>query len=305
MKKFRFLSVVLVIFSALSLTSCDTEPVDPVLNQNGENPGTGPGTEPGTNPGSAVFKVDFGGATFVAESAQAKYEQGMLVIVGAKSSAEVVSVGVSGTAEGTYNENTMNYLPGADAQTGYMNINPDTFAKNGTVTITEIDYENNTISGTFSFTAYSVNPATNPASIVFTNGSFENVPVTGLPEPGTVPEKYMRAKVDGQLVNFGTLLTMGEGDFWTLSGTDVASMKSMSITLNDAITPGTYTLEEFTDYYAVYMGGLGASSVPSETGTITILSHADGWIKGTFSFSGEDFDGNPHAVTDGEFNIQY
>lgn len=303
MRKFRLLSVVLVMFTVLGFVSCDSEPVDPVLNP-GENPG---GENPGgETPGAAVFKVDFQGVTFVAESVQAKYEQGVLMIVGAKSTAEVVSVGVSGTTEGTYNNNTMNYLPGGNAQTGYMNINPDTFAKNGTVTVTEIDYENNTVSGTFSFKAYSVNPATIPASITFTNGSFENVPVTGLPDPGTNPvsEKYVKAKVDGQLVNFGAVMGVANSGTLMLTGTNIASQEFLTLNLPQTITPGTYTLETFTDYYATYMG-FGGFDVSSETGTITIISHANGWIKGTFSFSGEDFDENQHAVTDGEFNIQY
>ncbi|MHA3788796.1 DUF6252 family protein [Flavobacterium hauense] len=298
MKKIRLLSVVLAMITALGFISCDSEPVDPVLNPGGENPGTNP-------VGNANFKVDFGGSTFVATSAVAKYEQGMLIIAGAKTSGEVVSVGVSGTTEGTYNNNTMNYIPGVNAQTGYMNINPETFLKNGTVVITDVDYENNTVSGTFSFKGYSVNPATNPASIEFTNGTFQNVPATGLPQPGTVSEKYMRAKIDGELVNFGMVVTAGEGDFWVLTGTDAASMRTMTLNLDQAMTPGTYPLEMLTEYSALYMGGMGGIDIPSDTGTITIISHANGWIKGTFSFSGEDFDGIPHSVTNGEFNIQY
>ncbi|PZR19145.1 MAG: hypothetical protein DI539_14990 [Flavobacterium psychrophilum] len=304
MKKFRILSLVLLMFSALNLVSCDTEPVDPVLNNNnnnGENPNN-PNNP--NNPSGGVFKVDFEGETFVAQSATAKYENGLLVIVGAKAPSEVVSVGVSGTAEGTYTETTCSYIPSANSQTGYMNINPATFANNGTVTITEIDYENNTVSGTFSFTAYSVNPAAVPASIVFANGSFENIPVTGLPDPGTEPEQYMKAKVDGQQVNFGTIMAAPNMGTLMLSGTNAASQEFLTLNLPEDITPGTYALETFSDYYATYLGFSG-TSIPSDSGTITIISHTDGSIKGTFSFSGEDFDGNPHSITNGEFNIHY
>ncbi len=55
MKKIKNLSVLFVLFSALTLVSCDTEPVDPVLTDNidPENPGTNPGTDPGTDPGTS------------------------------------------------------------------------------------------------------------------------------------------------------------------------------------------------------------------------------------------------------------
>lgn len=302
MKKFRLLSVALVMFSALNLVSCDSEPVDPVLNENnGENPNN-PNNP--NNPSGSTFKVDFSGQTFVAQSAVASYAQGVLTIAGAKSTGETVTLGVSGTTEGTYDEAFMGYIPGANNQTGYMNINPATFENNGTVTITEIDYENNTVSGTFSFTAYSVNPATTPSSIVLTNGTFENIPVTGLPDPGTEPEQYMKAKVDGELVNFGTLMAAPNEGILMLTGTNVGSQEFLSLNLPEDIAAGTYALETFTDYHATYMG-FGGTSIASESGTITIISHANGSIKGTFSFSGEDFDGNQHSITNGEFNIEY
>lgn len=304
MKKFKLLSVALVMFSALGLVSCDSEPVDPVLNNNnGENPGTNPGTNP---VGGGTFKVNFGGETFIAETAVAKYEMGLLTIAGAKAPSEVVSVGVDGTTVGTYTNNTMNYIPSANAQTGYMNINPDTFAKNGTVVITEIDYENNTISGTFTFTGYSVNPEISPASITFTNGIFEDVPVTGLPEPGTNPvgEKYMKAKIDGQQVNFGATGGVVNAGILALNGMNAATQQSIMLSLPETITPGTYPLEMFSDYYGTYIS-FEDGGFSSEQGTITIISHADGWIKGTFQFNGEDFDGGSHSLTQGEFNIQY
>lgn len=301
MKKSIIRSLVIVLITSIGFVSCDTEPVDPVLNNNNNN-GENPNNP--NNPSGGVFKVDFGGETFVAQSATAKYENGLLVVVGAKSPSEVVSVGVSGTAEGTYTETTCSYIPSASSQTGYMNINPATFANNGTVTITEIDYENNTVSGTFSFTAYSVNPATVPASIVFANGSFDNVPVTGLPDPGTEPEQYMKAKVDGQQVNFATIMAAPNMGTLMLSGTNVASQEFLTINLPEGIEPGTYELETFSDYYATYTG-FGGASISSESGSITIISHANGSIKGTFSFNGEDFDGSPHSITNGEFNIQY
>lgn len=48
MKKIKILFAFLTMFSAMIFVSCETEPVDPVLNENqGENPGTNPGTSEG------------------------------------------------------------------------------------------------------------------------------------------------------------------------------------------------------------------------------------------------------------------
>lgn len=56
MKKSIIRSLVIVLITAIGFVSCDTEPVDPVLNDNnnnGENPGNNPGTNPGTEPGTS------------------------------------------------------------------------------------------------------------------------------------------------------------------------------------------------------------------------------------------------------------
>lgn len=303
MKKNTLLAVILVLFTALGFVSCDTEPVDPVLNPGGENPG---GENPGgENPGAAgTFKVNFGGQTFVAESVVANYESGMITLTGAKNSTESFIIAIDGTTEGTYNNTTMSYFSGLNAQTAYANVNPETFSKNGTIVITEVDYENNTISGTFNFTGYSLAPNINPASIVFTSGIFENVPVTDLPEPGTVNEMYMRGNVDGELINFGLVEGLANPGVLVLSGHNIASQENLSVYLPENVTPGTYSLELFTEYYATY-ADLSGLTINSDSGTVTVISNANGWIKGTFSFSGEDFDGNQHSVTNGEFNIQY
>jgi hypothetical protein len=302
MKKFKLLSVLLVMFSVLGLISCDSEPVDPVLNENINNPENPENPE---NPGNTgVFKVDFSGQTYIAESATAKYEMGMITIVGTKSSGGSFSLSLDGVTEGTYSNTTMGYYPGINVQTAYINLNPQTFSKNGTIVITEVDYENNTVSGTFTFTGHSAIPGANPGSMVFTNGIFENVPVTDLPEPGTVNEMYMRANVDGELFNFGLAEGLANPGVLVLSGDNIASHENLSVYLPENVTPGTYSLEIFTDYYATY-ADLSGLTINSDSGTVTIISHADGWIKGTFSFSGEDFDGNQHSVTNGEFNIHY
>ncbi|MCO6146538.1 DUF6252 family protein [Flavobacterium sp. NRK1] len=297
MKRFRFLSVLLMVFSAISFVACDTEPVDPVLTENiGEN-----------QPGDAVFKVNFSDETHTAIQATAKFEEGMLSIAGVMgTNAEFVSITLDDYAVKTYNEAFIGYYPGSSTAGGYLNINPETGQNNGQVVITEVDTVNNTISGTFSFTGYYVDVEMNLPSIAFTNGVFENIPITGLPQnPGTNPvnQKLFKAKVNGTAKTFGTIMPISSAGTLSLTGTNVASQESISISVPESITAGTYDLEDFTDYYAAYLGG--DSSFSSESGTLTITSNTGGWIKGTFEFSGHDFDDNPMTITEGEFSVQY
>jgi len=298
MKKFMKLSA-LFLLSAISFVSCDTEAVDPVLLETiGEQPGT---------VGLAVFKVDFSNATHTAVASTANYQEGVLNIGAVlNANGEALSISIDDTAVKTYTESFIGYFPGNSSAIGYLNIDPATGNNQGSVTITKFDAVNKTISGRFNFTGWYGDATMNLPSIAFTNGIFENIPVIGLPDnPGTNPvnEKFFKAKVNGTAKTFGTIMTFGEGNTWTISATNTASQESMSITIPETITPGTYPLEVFTKYFASYIS-LTGDGFSSDSGTLTITSHSNGWIKGTFSFSGEDIDGNLKTVTEGQFSLQ-
>lgn len=298
MKKIKGLSVLFVLLSALSFTSCDTEPVDPVL---GENLGQEPNT-----PGAALFKVDFSGDTHTAVTASAKFEQGALTLVGVMSSAgEFVSITLDDYNEKTYSDAFIGYYPGGSSVSGYLNLNPANGNNNGSVVITDLDLTNNTISGTFSFTGYYVDGTLNLPSIAFTNGTFENIPVTGLPQnpgtPGTNTE-YFKAKVNGTAKTFNTVMAVEQMGIIQISGMNIASQENIQIIVPAGVTPGTYTLETFTDYHAAYLS-MGGSGAFSDSGTLKIISTSGGWIKGEFNFQGVDMDDVNISVTEGEFSI--
>lgn len=298
MKKFMKLPALFVFLLTTVFISCETEPVDSVLLENlGEEPGTA---------GPAVFKVDFSGSTHTAIAASAQYQMGVLNIAGVlNANGEVLSISLDDYAVKTYTDSFIGYFPGNSSEVGYLNIDPATGENHGNVTITSYDAVNKTISGRFNFTGWYGAEDLNLPSIAFTNGTFENVPVSGIPtttNPGT-NETFFRAKVNGTSKNFGTIMAFGEGATWTISATNTASQESISLTLPETITPGTYSLELFTQYYANYLSFTG-DGFASDSGTITITSHTGGWIKGTFSFTGEDFDDNVGNVTNGEFSVQ-
>lgn len=297
MKKFMKLPALFVLLLSIAFVSCDSEPVDPVLLDT-------IGQEPGAT-GPSVLKVDFSGTTHTAIAASAQYQMGVLNIAGVlNANGEALTISLDDYAVKTYTDSFIGYFPGNSTEIGYLNINPATGDNQGSVTITSFDAVNKTISGRFNFTGWYGVEDLNLPSIAFTNGVFENIPVSGLPEtsnPGTT--SFFKAKINGTAKTFGTIMVFGEGATWTISATNTASQESISLTLPETITPGTYPLALFTEYYANYLSFTG-DGFASDSGTITITSHTGGWIKGTFSFTGEDFDDNVGNVTNGEFSVQ-
>lgn len=302
MKKLNLLSVFFVILSAVSFTSCDTEPVDPVL---GENIGQQP-----QQPGAAVFKVDFSGQTYVATSTIATVGDGLITIGGLKgTNGEMVSIIIEGTAAGTYDASKalMDYNPGGASEYSYTNFNLGTGEESGTVTITSINTTNKTISGTFSFTGWWGNDEENLPSVAFTNGQFENIPYTGgVPTGG----EFFDATVDGQEFTYAgsdlAVAVAGGG-----GGTDIVSVNAygdshrLILTFPANITAGTYAFATgVADIKARYRDAEGVE-YQIDGGSLTIVSNQGGWVKGNFSFQVKDDTGATiHTVTAGDFNLE-
>ena len=294
MKNIKFFSALFVLISALTFTSCETEPVDPALNENNNS------NEP------AVFQVDFNDETFVATSTQAVIADGMIVISGMKASTgESVSLAIEGTSEGAYDgeEAFMVYSPELDSEYQYVNLS-DTGEDMGSVVITEIDTENHTVSGTFSFTGWWSDDEANLPEIVFTAGSFENIPYTGN-IGGNPGDEYLNATIDGVETEFSNFAVMEVGETMNITGFSVASSSQIQLRMPVDITVGTYTITDnpFAGPTALYVeNGEGASSV---SGTLIITSIEDGFIEGTFEFDAENIEGgNIVEVTNGEFYIE-
>lgn len=304
MKKFRLLSVFFVLLSALSFTSCDTEPVDPVLNgNNGEGPGGGNGSAP------ASFKVDFSGQTYVATSTMATIGKGLISIGGIKgNNGQMVSIVLDGTTEGTYEgaKALIDYNPG-NSDYSYFNIDPNTGEDTGLVTITKIDKVNKTVSGTFNFIGWWSNEELNLPSIAFTNGSFQNIPYVDSIDTG---EEFFKATVDGSAHSYAgadLAVAVSEGTVNYISINAIGANHKFVLSFPDTVTPGTYTF------------ATGASSTKRASftdaedndfnvtgGTLTITSNTGGWVKGTFSFPVTNEAGETiHTVSAGSFNVEW
>ncbi|MFN4027070.1 MULTISPECIES: DUF6252 family protein [Flavobacterium] len=308
MKNIKFLTGIFLILTAFTFTSCDNEPIDPAIDL--DNFGGG-----GNNGGPVVFKADFSGSTWNATSAQADITNGVISIVGFRgSNGEGFGFQVLATSTGTYpaNANLLVYTP-ANSEYGYWSINPDNAqADTGSITITEIDTVNKTISGTFNFTGYwSDTLVTNILPTVFSNGVFENIPYESDSTP--VTDDTFSAKFDG--VDFVedqidvVQILANESPFAPVAisivGSQNANDDNVGLRIPYSIAVGTYSFDTNT-------ANFGGSSIQdgllyvAQSGTVTIISKTATRIKGTFSYEAYNFTTNTtKQVTAGTFDVEY
>jgi hypothetical protein len=302
MKRFKITSILFVLLSVLSI-SCDTEPVDPVLNENGngnENPGSG----------SAVFKVDFNGETYVATNTLATVGNGLISIGGLKgSNGQAVSIVIEGTTTGTYSGGDvalMDYNPG-NSEYSYSNLFVEG-ADAGSVTISSIDTANKTISGTFHFLGKWTDDEANIPSITFTNGTFTNIPYTG---GIATPDEFFKATVDGTPFSYAgsdLAVVVAEGTPTLITINAINANHKFNISFPDTITQGTYTFQVGASVTArARYTDAQDNNYNITGGTLTITSNANGWVAGSFSFPVMAADGTTvlHTVSAGTFNVEW
>ena len=125
---------------------------------------------------------------------------------------------------------------------------------------------------------------------------------------GSETEIYLKFKVNGQNYNFDpeTLTSMKKlvrGD----QGGD-NEYKSISLWMPEEVTEGTYsfsdTPSDLETFNASYSSAGEDIYIDATSGTITITSVTDDYVKGTFSFSGDN-EGTTVNVTNGEFKAFY
>jgi|SRR5690554_235304 len=162
--KNKFLGLSLFLFALIGLVSCDTEPLD-----NGLEP-----TNPTTNNGA--FSVKFNNGTYSTNSVSAIAIQGAITLT-AEHSSGIFVFGIEGDQVGTYS--------GSDLSMTYITPSGETYTNlgesNAGLVITAINYQQKTITGTFSFTGvmFTESGETTEETIAFSQGVFTNVLVTG------------------------------------------------------------------------------------------------------------------------------
>lgn len=300
MKNTKILSALLILFAAFGIISCDSEPVDPVFLDNWE--------ENNNNPEGGSFQVNIDGQQFTASVAQAAFEQGVLNISGGSTSTtgSVVSLTALGSQEGTYTNQqaSIMYIPNISEQSFYTNIDINAEPGNnynGSIIITDIDTVNKTVSGTFSGTVYWNMPGEEMEPVVLTGGTFTDVPYTGSPTPVTNPDdEYFTAVVDGVEKDFTNIQAAPTGDNLQIIGL-LLSGEAIQMLVDADITPGTYQFGSASATMIAYQNL--SDAYPFDEGSLTITNNSDGFITGTFSFTGTNFDDETIEVT-GEFNVE-
>lgn len=175
--KFSFLFLALI----AGITSCDTEPLDNGVTNNNGN---------GGNNDQASFSVNFPGAQYVTNNVTASVEGGTLTITAIAPQGMFILYSTSAVV-GTYQGSQVNFTY-MDMESGgmYNSLNPISGSSSARLTISSINFQNQTISGTFQFIGYKFDEELNIEERVFSNGAFVNVSYAGAQpeEPETCEE---------------------------------------------------------------------------------------------------------------------
>jgi hypothetical protein len=297
MKNLKIISSFLLLWTAIIFTSCDNEPIDPAIN---------PTDFVGGNLGPALFKADFSGATWNATVSQAIISGNLMQIVGAKANGESFAFLIDGATLGTYpaNVNILAFTP-AGSEFGYWSTNINNATENtGSITISNINTTNKTISGTFSFKGYwSDNDVTAILPVQFTNGVFTNVPYISQQETNDT----FFAKVNGsEFVDEDILvteITAGTQQFISVAAQN-AALNSMTVSVKSSLAAGTYTItgNSATDVVQASYN-INNTSYNAVSGTVKIISKTATRIKGTFSVVTGG--ATPFTITEGAFDVAY
>lgn len=296
MKIAQFKPQFFVLFLAALFASCVYEPIDGTVEP---DPDSGGNT-------SGVFKADFNNKTWTASETQAIISGNFIEISAINAKGESFGIMFEGSTAGTYaaNVNIVAYAP-AGSEYGYWSINDDNPDENtGSITITKIDTEKKTISGTFQFKGYwsdSDNPRT---PIQFTNGVFTDLPYITEAETDDV----FSAKVGGTNFVSTDILAFeinSGADDWIAIGASDANMNEISISIRTGLAAGTtypITVNRLTDdVQASYEDENGEHEAVA--GSVKIISITEDRIQGTFSFT---TNGTPSInVTEGSFDVAY
>lgn len=218
-------------------------------------------------------------------------DDGGFIIQGATQS-ESLTIRLSQLKEGIFDitGGSSNYATFEDMDGNLYKTKPN---GQGSVTISEVNETNKTLSGIFNFTAMLPGIDT----IYVSQGVLYNIPYSGgntdLPgEAGT-----FSAKVNGEPFVPTVVSATETGASIMISGSTIA--ESILITIPSNVETGEYQLPE-DGYNAFYQNESGIQ--PVTTGTITIAEHnlVSGSIKGTFSFLTEESE-----ITEGQFDVIY
>lgn len=305
MKARKIILFILLLVSGAAFVSCgDTEPVDPALldyiGNDDDNGGNNNNNQP-------IFKVDFNNQTFTATNYVALVTGGSITVSGMRPNGSNVTFLVNGITPGTYpaNDSDNNFISYQPAGTGYAYVGwhpTDENANTGSVVITSVNAQSQTISGTFHFTGYWSNDEESIEPIEFTNGVFTNIPY--VTENLTGDTFYARVNgvefVDTDILVFE--IEIMEQEFISVVAMD-ANDRSIGVNISSSFGVGTYPVSQGGTAQVHYEipGEVGAFAT---SGSVTITEKTATRIKGTFNATVNE-GGDTYQITQGEFDVEY
>jgi hypothetical protein len=235
MKNIKFTVGIFFILTAFTFTSCENEPIDSAINLDDFNNGAN---------GSALFKADFNGATWTATTTQAVISGNFIAISGVKVNGEGFGFLVEAPTTGTYaaNTNLLAYTP-SGSEYGYYSTNFNNPEENtGSITITNINTTDKTLSGVFNFKGYWSDTIVNSIlPVQFANGVFQNIPYTPQAQTG---DSFF-AKIGGtEFVDvdiLSTTISIGSQEFISI-GAQNAALNSITVSVKSSLGTGTYPI---------------------------------------------------------------
>lgn len=257
------------------------------------------GSTGGGDTGEFYAEVD--GIPFVAgdETAGATYFEASntLVIVGVNNS-RTIQINIVNPEAGTFDLGADSTIESygvfqIDGQNPYTSLLSE--GGSGTITITNLDFENNEVSGTFSFVA---GRDEGNQTVTVANGYFNNINISdGVPGGG---DDYLNAFVDG-IAFSATDITITTTDIITIHGIKTSTGEAISFNLPADLEPGTYNFTFNGNINAAYYDG--DVSFGSNNGLLVLIENSATLIRFAFNFQavlepGGDIE---HTISQGLF----
>ena len=262
-------------------------------------------TTPPVNPtGPGSFKVDFNGQTFVADTIQASVGNALFTVAGIRGAdGETVSLGIEEpVVQGrTYDSAFFAYDVNEADDNSYSNDDGE-----GTLTITEYDTVNHTVSGTFSFIGIYTNPASGNPNIAFTNGVFTDVPYNAESNSDVFTATIAPATGEGVAIDYSSDLVVSLVNDTTINMQAVGTADEIRLAIVSTVRQGTYVFTNAfgSNYKATFE--IDDVDYPIDGGSLTIISNENGRLKGSFEFDVKDEAGVViRRVTNGNFDVEY
>jgi len=269
----------------------------------------------GNNNVSGDFRAKIDGVQWVAadNAKSATLLSGVIYITGVSSDNKVITITLFGQTTGTYplDQNSTGIAAYNEITNGIVtssfatNESSDPSKASGSVTITEIDATNKTITGTFYFNGYDANAGTGK---VITEGVFNKLPYGTTLPPAKITDTF-KVKIGGVDFSASSIAAPIVSGQLFVQGAASDGSNFVGLYMPQNVSPGTYTLDFFGGtFIGEYSPDANTTLVSQGNGTLTILENNSTTkrIKGNFSFVASNVAQTQSAqLTEGYFSVGY